>query len=56
MDLKNKRRQLMGVVGAVGAAVCVAGFVGGMFTPGTTITIAFAVWAVGATLVIVFTD
>ncbi|MDJ1008075.1 MAG: hypothetical protein QNJ13_09660 [Paracoccaceae bacterium] len=56
MGLRQKRRACIGVVGALGAAVCVAGFVGGFLGPGATITIAFAIWAVGAMLVIALTD
>ncbi|MBT8474281.1 MAG: hypothetical protein HKO95_02415 [Rhodobacteraceae bacterium] len=56
MNLRNKRRELHGVVGAIGVAVGLAGFVGGFYSPTTTIVAMFAVFAIGATLVNVFTD
>lgn len=54
--MKHKRRELMGLVGAIGVAIAVAGFVGGWMSVRDTIVWAFGVWAVGATLVIVLTD
>ena len=56
MALKPKRRELVGLVGATGALVAVAGFVGGFMSPRTTIVACFGVWAVGTTLVYVITD
>lgn len=54
--MKHKRREWMGVIGALGVVVALAGFVGGWMSAGTTIVLTFAVWALGATLVLVFTD
>ena len=51
MDLKGKRKALHGLVGAIGVAIAVAGFVVGFFSPTTTIVLCVAVWAIGATLV-----
>ena len=56
MNLKGKRKALHGLVGAIGAAIAVAGFVGGFFSPTTTIVLSFAVWVIGATLVNVMTS
>jgi hypothetical protein len=36
--------------------IALAGFVGGWLTPRDTIVWTFAVWVLGATLVILFTD
>jgi hypothetical protein len=46
----------MGLVGAIGVAIALAGFVGGWLPVRDTIVWTFAVWAIGATLVIVLTD
>ena len=54
--MKQKRRELMGVVGALGVVIIVAGFVGGYLSVPATIVWAFAVWALGSTLVLLFTD
>ena len=54
--MKQKRQALMGVVGALGVVIAVAGFVGGYMSVPATITWSFAVWVLGATLVILFTD
>lgn len=51
MDWKRKKKALHGLVGAIGMAIAVAGFVGGMFSVPTTIVLTFAVWAIGTTLV-----
>ncbi len=51
MNLKGKKKALQGLVGAIGVTILVAGFIGGFFTPTTTIVLCFAVWAIGATLV-----
>ncbi len=56
MDLRNRRRALHGVVGALGVVIAAGGFVGGFYSPTTAVVGAFAVWAIGATLVNVFTD
>jgi len=53
---KGKKKALHGLVGAIGVAIAVAGFVGGFFTPTTTIVLAFGVWVIGATLVNVIAD
>lgn len=56
MGLRHKRREWMGVVGALGTVVVVAGLIGGFFTPTTTIVLAFAVWVLGAVLVNLLTE
>ncbi len=56
MSLKNKRRELHGLVGAIGVAVGLAGFVDGCYPPTKTIIAMFPIFAIGATLVNVFTD
>lgn len=55
MGLGNKRRELHGVVGALGVLAALGGFVGHYYSPGTTIVLIFAIVAVGTTLVNVFT-
>lgn len=54
--MRHKRREWMGVIGALGVVVALAGFVGGWISVRDTIVLVFAVWALGATLVLVFTD
>lgn len=54
--MKQKRRELMGLIGAIGVFVALAGFVGGWFPVRDTIVWTFGVWVLGATLVLVFTD
>ncbi|WP_425050373.1 hypothetical protein [Psychromarinibacter sp. S121] len=56
MSLKHKRKELTGLVGAIGVVVALAGFVGGYMTPAATIVWTFGVWVVGTMLVRVFTD
>jgi len=54
--MRQKRQALMGVAGAIGVVIAIAGFVGGYMSVAATITWAFGVWILGATLVILFTD
>lgn len=56
MTLKHKRTELMGLMGAIGFVVALAGFVGGYMGVMQTVFWTFAVWIVGPMLVIVFTD
>lgn len=56
MNLRNKRRELHGFVGGLGVVAGLAGFVGGLYSPATTIVLMFAIWIIGATLVNVLTD
>lgn len=56
MRLRQKRRELHGVVGALGVVAALGGFVGGWYPAGTTIVLTFAIWAVGATVVNALTD
>ncbi len=56
MKLRGKRKELQGLVGALGVAAFVLGVLGGFYPVMTAIALAFAIWVVGATLVIVLTD
>jgi hypothetical protein len=56
MNFRQKRRELHGLVGALGVLAALGGFVGGFYSPTTAIVLAFGIWAVGVTLVNVFTD
>ena len=56
MPFRTKRRELHGLVGALGVAVALGGFIGQFYSATTTVVLTFAIWAVGATLVNVFTD
>ena len=56
MDLKHKRRELTGLVGAIGVVIALAGFVGGYLSVSATIVWTFGVWIIGTMLVMVFTD
>lgn len=46
----------MGVVGGLGVVAALAGFVGGFFSPATTIVLTFGIWIMGAVLVNLFCD
>lgn len=56
MGLRQKRKELVGLVGAIGVVIVIAGFVGGYLSPGATIVWTLGVWIVGTMLVRVFTD
>ena len=56
MGLRQKRRELVGLVGAVGVVIALAGFVGGYLSVPATIVWTLGVWIVGTMLVRVFTD
>ena len=56
MGLRQKRQELIGLVGAIGVVVAPAGFVGGYLGTGPTIVWTFGIWIVGTMLVRVFTD
>jgi hypothetical protein len=51
MDWKRKKTPLMGLVGGIGVAAFLLGAVGGLYSIGLAIALAFTVWIVGATLV-----
>ncbi len=53
---KGKKKALHGLVGAIGVTVAAAGFIGGFFSPTTTIVLTLGIWAIGATLVNVIAD
>ena len=54
--MKNNRKELIGLVGAIGMAIAIAGFVGGYMSTATTTAWAFGVWIVGAMVVRVLTN
>lgn len=56
MGLKQKRQELIGLVGALGVVIALAGFVGGYLSTGATIVWTFGVWILGTMLVRVLTD
>ena len=56
MGIRQKRRELVGLVGAIGVVIALAGFVGGYLSVGATIVWTFGVWIVGTMLVRVLTD
>lgn len=56
MGLKRKRTELIGLVGAIGVVIALAGFVGGYLSVRATIIWTFGVWIIGTMLVRVFTD
>lgn len=56
MDIRQKRTELTGLVGAIGVVIALAGFVGGFMNVGATIVWTFGVWIVGTMVVRVFTD
>lgn len=56
MGLKRKRTELIGLVGAIGVVIALAGFVGGYLSIRATIIWTFGVWIIGTMLVRVFTD
>ncbi|NNE50904.1 MAG: hypothetical protein HKN30_00700 [Sulfitobacter sp.] len=56
MVLESKRTELTGLVGTIGVAVAVAGFVGGFFPATTTVVACFSTCVVGTLLVRGFKD
>ena len=56
MDLRNKRRELQGVNGAVGLAAGLAGYVGKVYSDGMATFLMLSIWIVGATLIILLTE
>jgi hypothetical protein len=56
MGIRKKRRELVGLVGAIGVAVALAGFVGGYMSVAATIVWTLGVWIVGTMLARVLTD
>lgn len=54
--MRNKRRELIALVGAIGVVLALGGFVGGYYTVRTTIVLTFAVWILGTVLVQLMTD
>jgi hypothetical protein len=54
--MRQKRKEWMGVVGALGLAAFLLGMFGGIYSLGMAIALSVSVWAVGATLVLVLTD
>jgi hypothetical protein len=56
MDFRSKRRELHGVVGAIGLAAGLGGYVGGLYSPGFGTFLMLSIWIVGATLVNLLTD
>ena len=56
MNLREKRRELHGLVGGAGFVAGLGGFVGGFYSIPTAIVAAFGIWIIGATLVNVLTD
>jgi hypothetical protein len=56
MNLGRKRREWQGVVGAAGLVAGLGGYVGGFYSAGTATFAMFAIWILGATLVILLTD
>ena len=56
MNLRNKRRELQGLNGAVGLAAGLGGYVGNLYPYGIATFLMFAIWIVGATLINVLTE
>lgn len=56
MNLRGKKKALMGVVGGAGVVAALGGFVGGWYSTGTTIVLAFGTWILGATIVNLIAD
>ena len=56
MDLRNKRRELQAVNGAVGLVLGLGGYVGQLYSPALATFLMFAVWIVGATVINLYTD
>lgn len=56
MGIRKKRRELVGLVGAIGVVVALAGFAGGYMSIAATIVWTLGVWIVGTMLVRVLTD
>ena len=54
--MRDRRKEWMGVIGALGLAAFLLGLMGGFYSLGMAIALSVSVWAVGATLVIALTD
>jgi len=56
MNLRHKRKELMGFVGGAGVVALLGGIFGPLYSIGLALFLALAIWILGATLVIVLTD
>ena len=56
MELRNKRRELQAVNGAVGLVLGLGGYVGQLYSTALATFLMFAVWIVGATVISLLTD
>ncbi len=56
MGIRQKRRELVGLVGALGVVIALAGFVGGYLSVPATIVWTFGVWILGTMIVRVLTE
>ncbi|MDF2232029.1 hypothetical protein P2H44_05640 [Albimonas sp. CAU 1670] len=56
MSLRTKRKELHGLVGALGVAVLLGGLLGTLYPATFALFAAVSIWIVGTTLVNVFTD
>lgn len=56
MSMRTKRKELHGVVGALGVAVLLGGLLGTLYPATLALVMAVSIWIIGTTLVNVFTD
>lgn len=56
MDLRNKRRELQAVNGAVGLLLGLGRYVGQLYSAAISTFLMFAVWIVGATVINLLND
>ena len=56
MNLRNKRRELQGLNGAIGLVAGLGGYIGQLYSDGVATFLMLAIWIVGATLINLFTE
>lgn len=56
MNLRNKRRELQGLNGAIGLVAGLGGYIGQLYSGGVATFLMLAIWIVGATLINLLTD
>ena len=56
MKLRNRRRELQGLNGAIGLVAGLGGYVGHLYSAAVATFLMLAIWIVGATLINLLTD
>ncbi len=56
MQIKNRRKELQGLNGAIGLIAGLGGYVGGLYSNSVATFAMLAIWIIGATLINLVTD